>query len=359
MDNLYREFFRAKVISAIAHAKAVANLRHQGVKGQVLEILIGQLFVPLLPSDVGVGSGHILCSYTGRQSRQIDIILYNKAILPPLLLDGNLGVFPIESVLYTIEVKTKLTARELQSAHKSAEELDKKFGYRPGQKDADGKIQNHQIKKLHSIVFALNSDLKGMTATEAERYKKIYDGSLPWIRAICVAGKEYCFDSGERWISYKSDSNGAYDEVLAFIGGVCNTYRDVAESRGTPLLGNYLVPDIQAIVGPISKPPTSSSEPSGVPVRCEQCGLTSTFSPDIGKLNITINGSISATDPCPKCQGRMTSEPSSFTFKHGQLQSVSIADQLPANGAKTPPQILEKLEVSVQRKRKKVSAIER
>ena len=262
VDNLYREFFRAKVISAIAHAKAVANLRHQGVKGQVLEILIGQLFVPLLPSDVGVGSGHILCSYTGRQSRQIDIILYNKAILPPLLLDGTLGVFPIESVLYTIEVKTKLTARELRSAHRSAEELDKKFGYRPGQKDPDGNIRNHQIEKLRSVVFALNSDLTGTTATEAERYKRFYGDSLPWLRAICVAGKEYWFDGGERWVGYKSDSNGAYDEVLAFIGGVCNTYRDVAESRGTPLLGSYLVPDIQATVGPVSKPPTSASGPA-------------------------------------------------------------------------------------------------
>jgi hypothetical protein len=73
--NQFQAILRARVISAIEHAKAAAGLTHQGVKGTVLEILVGQLFRPLLPADIGIGTGQIVESYTGRLSGQIDIIL--------------------------------------------------------------------------------------------------------------------------------------------------------------------------------------------------------------------------------------------------------------------------------------------
>lgn len=197
--NQYRELFRSKVKSAVEQAKAAAGFDHQGVKGSVLEALISQLFEPLLPPNIGVGTGQIIDSYSGQQSGQIDIVLYNKSILPPILLDQRLGIFPIESVLYTIEVKTTLNATELRMAHDSAEKLATKFGYRPGQVDDNGKEKHHSIQKLRSVVFALNSDLSGNGINEAERYRKIYNDDTAHIRAICVAGREYWYDNGDFW----------------------------------------------------------------------------------------------------------------------------------------------------------------
>lgn len=315
-DNLYQSVFRARVISAITYAKAAAAYKHQGVKGEILEILIAQLFVPLLPADVGVGTGQILCSYSGRQSKQIDIILYNKAILPPLLVDGNLGVFPIESVLYAIEVKTTLTTKDLRTAHASAEYLETKFGYRPGKKGDDGEFKDHQVEKVRSVVFALSSKLKGGNRNEAERYKDIYGKSSPHVRAICVAGEEYWYDDGNNWIGLKDSSGQQYDGVLAFIGGVCNTYRQVAESRGNPLLGSYLIPDTPAVPGIVSV-----DREDGVGVACQDCGTTGKLTPNVGQMSITVNGPIVASEPCPRCGGKMASISGTYVFKGGKLQT--------------------------------------
>ncbi|WP_413664636.1 DUF6602 domain-containing protein [Microbulbifer sp. CNSA002] len=311
VKNQYQDLLRAKITSAISQAQAAAGFSHQGVKGTVLELLISQLFEPLLPADVGVGTGQIIDSYSGKMSGQIDIILYNRAILPPILIDEKIGIFPVESVLYTIEVKTTLNATELKMAHESAKDLALSFGYLPGQKGDDGNEKHHSIEKLRSVVFAINSDLTGTGLNEAERYRKLYGEDTAHIRAICVAGKEYWYDNGNYWIGFK-DGKG-FDEVLAFIGGVTNTYRDVSTSRGQPCLGHYVIPEAKGFVA------TKSRDVLSVQLTCEECGIEGEMVPNIGSMDITVNGSISSKERCPSCGGKMSSENGTYIFKKGRL----------------------------------------
>lgn len=310
-SNEYQEIFRSRVASALQQATATAKLTHQGVKGSILEILIGQLFSPLLPSDIGVGTGQIIDSYSGMQSNQIDIVLYDRSILPPVLFDGRLGLFPVESVLYTIEVKTTLNASELKTAHISAEGLANKFGYLPGKHDKKGNELHHNLEKLRSVVFALNSDLSGTGLNEAERYRKFYGNDHAYLRAICVAGKEYWYDSGNFWVGTKNVDK--YDEVLAFIGGVTNTYRAVSVSRGSPFLGSYIIPEITSLVG------TKSRDVASVQVTCEKCGLTGELVPQVPIANLTVNGAIVASERCPKCAGLMKSAEGTYNFIDSKL----------------------------------------
>lgn len=312
--NQFQAILRARVISAIEQATAAAGLTHQGVKGAMLEILVGRLFRPLLPTDIGIGTGQIVESYTGRLSRQIDIILYDRSILPPILLDDKLGVFPIESVLYAIEVKTTLTASELASAHESAKDLELNFGYLPGLRTEGKVIEKHKIEKVRTVLFALKTDLSGNCLNEAERYKKLYKEDAAHVRAICVAGREYWFDNGTHWVGGLDVDQ--YDGVLAFIGGVSNTYRAVAASRGYPLLGNYIVP------GETMK---FSSLPSGTyPIlraKCDTCGIERNVTPDVPSIELTINGAINI--PCPHCDGKLTTEPAQYKFSAGKLVLIS------------------------------------
>jgi len=312
--NQFQSVLRARIISAIEQAKAATGFTHQGVKGAVLEILVGQLFRPLLPADIGIGTGQIVESYTGRMSRQIDIILYDRSILPPILLDDKVGVFPIESVLYAIEVKTTLTASELASAHDSAKDLQLNFGYLPGLRKEGKVIEKHQIEKVRTVLFALKTDLSGNNLNEADRYKKIYKEEAAYVRAICVAGREYWFDNGTHWVGgFDVDQ---YDGILAFIGGVSNTYRAVAASRGYPLLGNYIVP------GDTMK---FSSLPSGTsPIlhaKCNTCGVEGDVTLDVPPMDLTINGAINI--PCPHCDGKLATEPAQYKFSAGKLVSIS------------------------------------
>jgi hypothetical protein len=77
----------------------VSPLQHACEKGRIREILLRSLFRPLLPSDLGIGTGFVVGT-AGVVSSQQDVVLYDRSTLPPALFDSELGFFPIESVLY-------------------------------------------------------------------------------------------------------------------------------------------------------------------------------------------------------------------------------------------------------------------
>ena len=231
------------VKGAIHSARAAAGLAHPGVKGSVLEILVRQLFKPLLPADVGVGTGQIIDS-AGSLSPQIDVILYDRSILPPILFDESFGIFPVDAALYAIEVKTTLTRQEIQSAHDNAKAL-----YQLRYLQTSAKKSNEappQVERVRSVVLALNTDLSDGGKSEIDRYKEIYANDPDYIRAICVVGRDYWWNQGVAWCNFKSQDE--FDEVLAFLGGVTNTYRKISQNRGYPPLGHYIIPESLASV---------------------------------------------------------------------------------------------------------------
>ncbi|NOH82073.1 hypothetical protein F0231_20360 [Vibrio sp. RE86] len=308
--NKYQDFLRAKVQGALAEAKAASNLSHQGVKGTILEILISKLFRPLLPSDIGVGTGQIIENHTGKISTQMDIVLYDKSILPPVLFDESTGIFPVEAVLYTIEVKTTLTKQDLRIAHDSAKFLNS-FLYLPGLKNEDGSDKHHSIDKVKSVIFALNTTLTGNRLTEADRYKSIYyPDDEPYLVAICVAGDSYWFNDGRFWRYHKGEKE--YDEVLSLIGGVSNTYKSVASSRHKPDLGNYIISDEGWGNGAESK------KLHYVKLACNQCSIEQISSPTFGGQTLTITGKININEKC-QCGGTFESSDGVYKVVNGEL----------------------------------------
>lgn len=227
----------ARIGAAVGAAKAVSNIKHEGLKGQLREIVIRDLFRPLLPSDVGVGTGEII-SADNRQSREQDVVIFDKRILPPMVLESVKGIFPIESVLYAIEVKSKMTANEIETSDKSATELIR-FMYQSGDYDDSGKLSEHIVEKLASCVLAFDTDLTLEGKSEIERYDEIRGSECdPALRAICVVGRGYWYWSGNKWETWERTSE--FEEVVGFIITVMNRYREVAATRKEPRLGVYL-----------------------------------------------------------------------------------------------------------------------
>lgn len=239
MANPYNQAVRARVKGAIDEAHAAAAIGHAGLKGRIREILIGSVFRPLLPADLGIGTGQILDFYQQRQSPEQDIVLYDRSILPPILYADQTGIFPVESVLYTIEVKSRLTAEELRSAHNAAKYLAG-FTYLPGRFDDAGHRKHHHIEKVRSVLVALDTDLAVGGKSELERYAEIRGDDAPFLRAICVVGRGYWYHTrGDVWPKCPDTYEGA--ELVGLLGGVMNTYRWVSLSRGYPPLGNYVI----------------------------------------------------------------------------------------------------------------------
>jgi hypothetical protein len=96
--------FRIRVQGALAAAERLGALQHRGLAGQLRELLVRELLRPVVPDYVGFGTGKIV-DYLGGESRQIDLIIYDKRMMPPLLfaLDEPLGLYPVEACMYAIE----------------------------------------------------------------------------------------------------------------------------------------------------------------------------------------------------------------------------------------------------------------
>lgn len=236
MNTVYRNLILARIQAAVEAARAVTKMTHKGLKGQLREIVIKDLFRPLLPADVGVASGQIISS-DDRQSREQDVVIFDKRILPPILLEQACGIFPIESVLYAIEVKSKMTANEMKKSHRSATEV-MGFRYQSGEYDDFDKPTDHIVGKVISCVFAFDTDLISDIKNEIDRYDQIRGSDDPAIKAICVVGRGYWYLHKGRWKTWQRKSQ--FDEVVGFIAGVMNTYRRVGSTRKEPRLGKYL-----------------------------------------------------------------------------------------------------------------------
>ena len=237
MHSAYRELMLARAAAAIKHGEAVASIKHPATKGQLREILVRELFRPLLPADIGVGTGHIIDTQN-RTSTQQDVILFDRRVLPPVTVESEVGLFPVESVLYTIEVKSKLGMAELRAAHKAAAKLTQ-FFYAPGHYgENDAEPQN--TAKLIPTVFAFRSNLSGNKQRELQRYGKVAGGQ-PALRALCIVGRGYWFYDDAGWVTPQGRDD--LNEVTGFISGILNRYPAIAASRGNPQIGKYLFDD--------------------------------------------------------------------------------------------------------------------
>lgn len=122
LNKLYQELVISNIQKALKDYEAAENYNHPGLKGRAREIFVTNLLKPFLNPTFGICTGIVIDS-NNNQSKQIDIIIYDKNVLPPSMLNDNEGIIPIESVLATIEVKTNLDSEELSNSIENARSI--------------------------------------------------------------------------------------------------------------------------------------------------------------------------------------------------------------------------------------------
>jgi hypothetical protein len=85
---------------------------HNASKGAENEECLRNLIRNFIPRRFSVGSGIIIDSY-GNRSRQVDLIIYDDHIYPNLFGQLSTSLFPVETVIATIEVKTYVDGPKL------------------------------------------------------------------------------------------------------------------------------------------------------------------------------------------------------------------------------------------------------
>ena len=218
---------------AISEASNAEKIRHPGLVGRIREITIDHLLKPLLPAGFTIGTGKIVNRFD-KQSSEVDVVIYNSSILPPVMYSDRDGIFPIESSYYSIEVKSRLTAAEVQKAYKKGKQLISLYK------------QANQPKKKNAIptvlvLFAFGTDLIE-SSSELERYAR-YDldwNTDPVLKAICVIGRGYWYHrAGEnRWAFHPPTPE--HDEVIDIVSGITNTLLKQLPFQRIQPLGYYL-----------------------------------------------------------------------------------------------------------------------
>ena len=182
---LYRDVVRAAA-GHLGHLyESVGGVQHDGEKGAFREFFLSAFIRPLLPHHFGVGAGIIVDAY-GRQSKQTDLIIYDRRQQPPVFLAGDRGVFPIDGVLAAVEVKSCVRASDYSKAADAARRLS-------GAPDDDEVLRITPDGESHTsttyplcALFAYRSDAD---KDESVRLEEQCASGRRWLRAIGVDAK--------------------------------------------------------------------------------------------------------------------------------------------------------------------------
>lgn len=155
MHPAYRNLLLARASALVAEAQAFRAVNHNGLKEQLRETLVRLLLRPLLPPQVGVGTGEVI-THNGKTSTQQDVVVFDKTDVPPLLVGDVGGLFPLESLVYTVEVKSILSIEELRKANESARSIDTVLG------DLTYFIEDHPAPQSTHVHWQLSSHLAAM-----------------------------------------------------------------------------------------------------------------------------------------------------------------------------------------------------
>jgi len=150
-------------------------LEHNPSLGSAVEQTVSKLLRKLIPNSCEITSGFAV-NHEGEISPQQDILIIRKDQIGALNTYAGFGIYPIEHVLASIEIKTNLKISELQSAMDSLEKLVSLSPNIPGKGDIS-KEPGNLIKQEIPIcspftgVFGLETDIAiGRILHEAQNH---------------------------------------------------------------------------------------------------------------------------------------------------------------------------------------------
>lgn len=170
------------------------NVEHQGVKGGLNEVELIKIIKDVIPRKYEISKG-IIENSSGEQSNETDIVIYDNEILPPYI-NSELAFVPVEAVRYNIEVKSTLTAKELETTIEKFRKFRSIGGRSP------------------TVLFAFSSNAK---KSELSRY---YDNDVnfltnPAISVLCISDKCYYYKHTET--KYLKDYLSNSDIIKSFM----------------------------------------------------------------------------------------------------------------------------------------------
>jgi len=112
----------AIIKGCIKEVDALKSLDQLTLKGRLRELFTSRILSKFLTSQFGMGTG-VIINQRGEQSKEIDIIIYDRRILPPFIEEQKIGVYPAESVLAVVEARSWISKQDIKEYSDSATKL--------------------------------------------------------------------------------------------------------------------------------------------------------------------------------------------------------------------------------------------
>jgi len=215
--TLIQKYATSVVRDFVERANDLKDLKHRLTKGELKELFVSRVLNTFLTSQFGIGSG-IVINKNNKQSYQTDIIIYDNRILPPFIREQNIGVYPAESVIATVEIKTKLNLQGLCNAEKAATHLVENvfgnvaYGFTP-----------------LCAVFGFDGSI--VRLKEESTGKGWLSGKVKNVFNICIAGKYSWANVGGKGWTLKVDQTKTFEGAKRFIALLLDNARTVAQER--------------------------------------------------------------------------------------------------------------------------------
>jgi hypothetical protein len=217
--TLIQKYSSAIIHSLLGKINSLSDLDHRLTKGELRELFVSNILNSFLTNQFNIGSG-IIINQAGMQSNQTDIIIYDNRILPPFIKEQNIGVYPAECVIATVEVKSNLTFPELLKAEKAAQKLKNEIY---NQKYSIYK--DFSLFKPHCAIIGFYGN--GIKQLSSESEGKLWlNENIKAIFAICLTNRFSWMRVGhtDPWVHRKNDEV-THEETKRFIAVLLDNIR--------------------------------------------------------------------------------------------------------------------------------------
>jgi len=199
---------------------------HNAERGRLLEKTVVQVLEEILPKRFRIGTGFIVNSKNAR-STQIDIVIYDDTFNAPIVLDGGIGIFPIECVYAVVEVKSTLRNRDIEAFSRAVGKVRslakygkyyveyKKKKLQQSDKRRSGSVVDEQetVRRLapRAYLFAYSS-----TDSDADKLTKKFGAASAkngaFVHGVCVLDKNIFFHQKAHFYeaAYKIEGGDAF-----------------------------------------------------------------------------------------------------------------------------------------------------
>ena len=246
IDSVQQWFYRFEITLG-QEAEQAGLLEHSSLVGSAREFIVKRVLRAILPPIVHIGSGKVVDSHR-KKSRQIDIVIYDSRF-PVFEIQSGIGIYPLEGVIATIEVKSTLTKRSLFEALENTLSLIQltpgvvstsasHWKSRAKALESDGYSPREAMRKAGfefipaSYIYAFNSKLKAKGLSTAvnnwfrsENQPIVCDNHCAVLPRVIVGGHSLGLlhdgliqiDPGQDVLSeWKKDNHSAPSHVMSF-----------------------------------------------------------------------------------------------------------------------------------------------